>query len=112
MKLRWIKGDWEFGKYKLQMKKDGCADVWEDVPVEIEEKINEKTLKAFLEDEYVEISRSLYVRGASADEILNELANATVKEILRRIDEFANYTPNSGAGIAMKDLKKYLGATL
>ena len=33
MELRWLKGNWSFGNFKLQYLKDPMHGHWEDVPV-------------------------------------------------------------------------------
>jgi len=33
MELRWLEGDWSFGKWKLQMKASNLTNDWVDVPM-------------------------------------------------------------------------------
>ena len=52
MELRWLKGKWGFGSYKLQYRPDydsgDMLPVWQDVP--IAEKLQEKTLEEKFKD--------------------------------------------------------------
>ena len=46
LELRWLKGNWEFGKFKQQYKHQGghITTDWLDVPI-TEDKLKEKSLK-------------------------------------------------------------------
>lgn len=84
MQLRFLKGNWEFGKFKLQfLHPDGY---WEDVPIES----NEKTLvEKFMApvDKYAYSKSGKGISGyLISKEVLDELADIATKHFQEKKD--------------------------